>query len=193
MATHSSVLAWIIPGTGEPGGLPSMGSHRIGQDWSGLAVAVAAKQERNPNVTLKMIIKSQGNRAKEERNKKQLHKKPKHSVQNSNNSVIIISNWTSLIAQVVKNLSAMQEMLVWFLSWENLLERDRLLAPVFLASLVAQVVKNLPAIRQTWVWSLGWEDPQRRESLPTLVFWPGEFQGLYSLWGSKESGLSDFH
>ena len=32
MATHSSVLAWRIPGMGEPGGLPSMGSHRVGQD-----------------------------------------------------------------------------------------------------------------------------------------------------------------
>ena len=32
MATHSSVLAWRIPGTGEPGGLPSMGSHRVGRD-----------------------------------------------------------------------------------------------------------------------------------------------------------------
>ena len=41
MATHSSVLAWRIPGTGEPGGLPSMGSHRVGHDWSNLA-AVAA-------------------------------------------------------------------------------------------------------------------------------------------------------
>ena len=41
MATHSSVLAWTIPGTGEPGGLPSMGSHRVGHDWSNLA-AVAA-------------------------------------------------------------------------------------------------------------------------------------------------------
>ena len=39
MATHSSVLAWKIPGTGEPGGLPSMGSHRIGQDWRDLAAA----------------------------------------------------------------------------------------------------------------------------------------------------------
>ena len=39
MATHSSVLAWRIPGTGEPGGLPSMGSHRVGHDWSGLAAA----------------------------------------------------------------------------------------------------------------------------------------------------------
>ena len=34
MATHSSVLAWRIPGTGEPGGLPSMGSHRVAHDWS---------------------------------------------------------------------------------------------------------------------------------------------------------------
>ena len=32
MATHSSVLAWRIPGTGEPGGLPSLGSHRVGRD-----------------------------------------------------------------------------------------------------------------------------------------------------------------
>ena len=39
MAPHSSVLAWRIPGTGEPGGLPSMGSHRVGHDWSDLATA----------------------------------------------------------------------------------------------------------------------------------------------------------
>ena len=42
LATHSSVLAWRIPGTGEPGGLPSMGSHRVGHDWSDLAAAAAA-------------------------------------------------------------------------------------------------------------------------------------------------------
>ena len=41
MATHSSVLAWRIPGTGEPGELPSMGSHRVGHDWSNLAAAAA--------------------------------------------------------------------------------------------------------------------------------------------------------
>ena len=39
MATHSSVLAWRIPGMGEPGGLPSMGSHRVWHDWSDLAAA----------------------------------------------------------------------------------------------------------------------------------------------------------
>ena len=42
MATHSSVLAWRIPGTGEPGGLPSMGSHRVRHDWSNLAAAAVA-------------------------------------------------------------------------------------------------------------------------------------------------------
>ena len=41
MATHSSVLAWRIPGTGEPGGLSSMGLHRVGHDWSDLAVAAS--------------------------------------------------------------------------------------------------------------------------------------------------------
>ena len=39
MATRSSVLAWRIPGTGEPGGLLSMGSHRVGHDGSDLAAA----------------------------------------------------------------------------------------------------------------------------------------------------------
>ena len=42
MATHSSVLAWRIPGTGEPGGLPSMGSHRVRHNWSDLAAVAAA-------------------------------------------------------------------------------------------------------------------------------------------------------
>ena len=42
IATHSSVLAWRIPGVGEPGGLPSMGSHRVGHDCSDLAAAAAA-------------------------------------------------------------------------------------------------------------------------------------------------------
>ena len=45
MATHSSVLAWRIPGTGEPGGPPSMGSHRVGHDWSDLAAAAAEATE----------------------------------------------------------------------------------------------------------------------------------------------------
>ena len=50
MATGSSVLAWRIPGTGEPGGLQSMGSHRVGHDWSDLAAA------ENLHLTLARII-----------------------------------------------------------------------------------------------------------------------------------------
>ena len=42
MATHSSVLAWRIPGTGEPDGLPSLGSHRVGHDRSDLIAAATA-------------------------------------------------------------------------------------------------------------------------------------------------------
>ena len=47
MATHSSVLAWRIPGTGEPGGLLSMGSHRVGHDRIDLAAAAAARWMNN--------------------------------------------------------------------------------------------------------------------------------------------------
>ena len=54
MATHSSVLAWRIPGTAEPGGLLSMGSHRIGHNWSDLAAAAAAA-----NLIPKMVVKDE--------------------------------------------------------------------------------------------------------------------------------------
>ena len=47
MATHSSVPAWRIPETAEPGGLPSVGSHRVGYDCSDLAAAAAAMSEGN--------------------------------------------------------------------------------------------------------------------------------------------------
>ena len=55
------------------------------------------------------------------------------------------------------------------------------------ASLVAQLVKNLPAMRETWVGKIPW----RRERLPTPGFWPGEFHGLYSPWGRKESDMTE--
>ena len=45
MATHSSILAWRIPGTEEPSGLPSMGSHRVGHDLSDLAAAAAVGED----------------------------------------------------------------------------------------------------------------------------------------------------
>ena len=55
MATHSSVLAWRIPGTGEPGGLPSMGPHRVGQDWSELAAAASVGNIVTSNLLLNLL------------------------------------------------------------------------------------------------------------------------------------------
>ena len=54
MATHSSVLAWRIPGTGEPGGLPSMGLHRVRHNWSDLAAA-AVLISRTQSVPLSIV------------------------------------------------------------------------------------------------------------------------------------------
>ena len=51
MATHSSVLTWRIPGTGEPGRLPSMESHRVGHDRSDLAAAAAGKKPEDKRVS----------------------------------------------------------------------------------------------------------------------------------------------
>ena len=51
---------------------------------------------------------------------------------------------------------------------------------------MAQMVKSLPAMQKTRVRSLGWEDPLEKGWLPTPVFWPGEFHGLYSPLGLKE-------
>ena len=59
MAAHSSVLAWRIPGTGQPGGFPSVGSHRVGHDWSDLAAAASdtssSKYMNCPYLTLLVL------------------------------------------------------------------------------------------------------------------------------------------
>ena len=57
MATHSSDLVWIIPGTGEPVGLPSMGSHRVGHNCHDLAAAAAELMPGDkPKYPFHMII-----------------------------------------------------------------------------------------------------------------------------------------
>ena len=56
-----------------------------------------------------------------------------------------------------------------------------------MASLVAEMVKNLPAMQESWVGKIPW----RRERLLTPGFWPGEFHGLYSAWGGKESDTTE--
>ena len=53
------------------------------------------------------------------------------------------------------------------------------------------MVKNPPAMRETWLDPWVGKTPWRRELLPTPVFCPGEFHGLYSPWGHKELGMSE--
>ena len=57
MATHPSVLAWRIPGMAEPGGLLSMGLHRVGRDWSNLAAdtTLTAESEEELKSLLKKV------------------------------------------------------------------------------------------------------------------------------------------
>ena len=104
-------------------------------------------------------------------------------------------SWVSLIAQLVKNLPAMQKTPVWFLGWEDPLEKGQATYSSILGlPWWAQMVKKPPAMWETSVGSLGWEDPWRKKWLPTPVFWPVELYGLYSLWDCKESArLSVFH
>ena len=59
MATHSSVLAWRIPGTEEPSGLLSMGSHRVGHDWSNLTAAAAARMAKQNGIRTPILFLSE--------------------------------------------------------------------------------------------------------------------------------------
>ena len=109
MATHSSVLAWRIPGTGEPGGLLSMGSHRVRHNWSDLAAAAvgmcspdsSAGKESTCNAGNLGSISGSGRSPGEEIG---------YPLQYS---------WAFLMAQTVKNLPAMWETWVWSLGWED--------------------------------------------------------------------------
>ena len=60
METHPSVLAWRIPGMGEPGGLPCLGSQRVGHDWSNLAAAAAKIHEMNTMQDHELNLTSRG-------------------------------------------------------------------------------------------------------------------------------------
>ena len=100
--------------------------------------------------------------------------------------------WASLIVQLVKNL--LQCRRPWLESWVGKIHwrRDRLSTPVFLGFPCGLAGKEsacnggdlglIPGLGRF---------PWRRERLPTLFFWPGEFHGLYSPWGCKESDTTE--
>ena len=104
MATHFSTLAWRIPGTGEPGELTSMGSHRVGHDWSDLATVTADTVLSALSISIHLILK----------------------IPLQNRSLILshitAKETASLVAQMVKNLAAVQENRVRFLGREDTLK-----------------------------------------------------------------------
>ena len=116
MATHSSVLAWSIPETGEFGGLPSVGSHRVGHDWHDLAAVAACVHHLVVSVGLRwryfqfifqilgrlIRVTSKHSQIKHE----PMSSKPLLAISLLNGS---FSHIFSLVAQMVKNLPAMQE------------------------------------------------------------------------------------
>ena len=133
MATHCSTLAWRSPWTVELGGLQSTGSQRVGPDWA------------TWTFTLGFPGSSIG----------------KESTCNAGDP--------SSIPESGKSPGEGRGYPLQY-SW---------------SSLVAQLVKNLPAMWETWVGKIPW----RRERLPTPVFWPRVFHGLYSPWGRKVTRL----
>ena len=60
MAAHSSVLAWRVPGTEEPRGLPFMGSHRVGHDWCNLAAAASLRWSSQIALVVKYLPANAG-------------------------------------------------------------------------------------------------------------------------------------
>ena len=105
---------------------------------------------------------------------------------------ILSKYWASLIAQVAKNPPAMQETLVWFLGWEDPLEKGQAThSSIFGFLLCLSCWRFCLQCRRPkfdpWVGKICW----RRERPPTSVFWPRECHGPYSPWGLKESDTTE--
>ena len=97
--------------------------------------------------------------------------------------------WSAAIHGVAKSQTWLSDSteLNWYISQSKI--RNNLGVWVYTPfSLVAQLIKNPPTMWKTWGPSLNWVIAWRRKTVPTSVFLPGEFHGLYSPWGSKESG-----
>ena len=77
-----------------------------------------------------------------------------------------------LITQLIKNSAALQATLVWFLGWEDLLEKGQATHSNSLGlPLWLQLVKNPPAVRETWVQFLGWKDPLEKGKATHILAW----------------------
>ena len=94
MATHSSVLAWRIPGTGEPGRLLSMGSHRVGHDWSDLAAA--DDRTRMNVITQRLIVYNTWIILALLKNKMQIWRKREYVNENIDLKIMVYNTWIFL-------------------------------------------------------------------------------------------------
>ena len=153
MATHSSVLAWRIPGTAEPGGLPSMESHRVRHDWSNVAAAAASWPYSLLEGSLLARVLWVWTRS---HRYSIIHKSFTalrilcgEAVISSQN--VIRRSKASDISSVNTQLSIRGLNLVNFITIMN----KYFIYQITRVSLVAQMVKNPPAIRETWAQSLG--------------------------------------
>ena len=140
MATHSGVLAWKIPGREEPGGLPSMGSHRVRHDWSDLAAADMSLSE-----LWDLVLDREAWCA------------AIHGVSELDTTEWL--NWTELKCPL--SLSMLLPMVefhsfFFFYSW--------IIFQYW--SPGGSAVNNLPAMPETWVQFLGRGDPLKKEMAP---------------------------
>ena len=119
MATHSSVLAWRIPWTGDPGGLLSMGLHRVGHEWSDSAAAAATEPYEGLPYHSSVGKESACNAG------------DPGSIPGSERSAgegigyPLQYSRASFVAQLVKNLPTMRETWVRSLGWEDPLEKGK--------------------------------------------------------------------
>ena len=171
MAPHSSTLAWKIQGPGEPGGLPSVGSHRVEHDWSDLTAA-ATVSIIVPNHNHFVSDCGVGGRGVSAGSR--LYERESWTWPLTSSVSFFIFTIMTIIVFITESLwrsrslilfthththTQMQETLVWFLSWKFPWRGTGYPLQYSWASPVAQTIKNLPAMLEAWVWSLGWEDP----------------------------------
>ena len=173
MATHSSILAWRIPGMAEPGRLPSMGSHRVGHEWSDLAAAEPIKTGHFS------VLEFPGLKISSD----------SYLLEHSFLAVNIIMKtrvffWRQVDTLMEKAMAPHSSTLAWKIPWTE--------EPGRLQSMGSRRVGH------DWVTSLSLSTFMhwRRKWQPTPVFLPGESQGWRSLvgcrlWGRTESDTTE--
>ena len=151
MATHSSVLAWRIPGMGKPDELPSMGSHRVWHDWRDLA-----KKEKN----YFLLFLRKGSWVLCPVHFDKVHNFYLCTLHLNNIFVVIVVQSLRHVWLFATPCTAALQASLSFTISQNLL-KFMSIESVMLS--IAPMVKNPSAMQKTWVWSLGWENALEKE------------------------------